>query len=689
VKGELILLTDAEARAELDKLGAAFRDDALAGLDALGLLPRAHQAGRDGIPCVALPLVLSATDATSPDTIDRARASLVPLVQLFTEVSAVSRETFVGVLRDWLDRHAVLGDLATLLPMLHADVRESLRGVARAEWRVRQALTALERLAGIDQPTLQLSADSLTGARKRLPTVPSLPSVPARADEAPDRSERWLAADDTTREAIAREIVRDERVDPWVAAVDATAPDQVVPLLLAVADAAEADDAQPELTLRALSMAWSRSDDDERLALGRRRVRLARDAGDTDAELEALEDLLPLTDSLERLTAIKRVAALLEDPLGRVEDATTCLVSAISSGTFDDEMVQKASRMLESARRWPVLLGVLRTAARAAHRPEQMGLLYRRIATVALHHLDDVDEAIALVREGMEATGGDARLASQLVDLAAAASDRAAERAGLEVLVAAGGDHPEARRVDRLLSVILDLGDTDAAVELVERLLALPERDAALDTVLDRRLPEVSEASGDVLARTRWLRRRAERETAPLEALRLWQQVAENEELLGVDPVERLATIEEAFGAAESGSVEPDDIAELYLISAGLQLELGQPSAAGARLARLGQGALRVTGAHDRIGAMIEAPGLGEGDDEMAFDALHGLVLASRDPDLLEAWARVAGDARRWSAATEALELAIDRLAGDEARSASVIRDLARMYERMNAPDEP
>ncbi len=654
-------------------LGLDVDAEVLRDLSQRGLLPAARDGWSALSPVILVTLMLG--------DMERAERDATTLVAAALDPAPARRAAARDVLERVIERLSVLGDLGTSLALFSDGALSTMRGAARVEWRLRQALAAWQ-----DAP----SARPARTSRHEATTVVSqtLPDPEAmRASQA-----TLPAPDPGSSQPLDRSTSRLPRMQPPRDANE-TIPDHRTTSEYHVAEAPK--------------VPWSELGEDVRAA----QVDSAARAGEvtglyealSDAGIDAGEAIAHTVAQAEALstTALHTLietahddrvyrAAVLE--MARREpdsaDVAQMLSDAIASRRHDERIVDEAVRVLESRGHIGELLDLLRQAADEAPDAAASRSYLRLMADIALRHLDCPEHAVTLLADGVAESGGDRDLLDRLVQLARALDEADAERRALQSLIDATPAVSSADRHElaRLLRLHVDVGDVAAFTALLERMIADEGFDMSGAADLDVVVDDGVGAGAPVTLGVAWLKRRTSSVDSASEAFRMWRAVVDRQEAAGIDAAEMLISVDMALTWAHESGVDAVETARLHDLASRLGRRTHHFDSAAYHAVRAAPPDEDRKALQRRLARLVDFEGDAQERERMA-DALRAAVFARGDAEIIEAFAAAARDVGLWSQTAAALERVAAMLPDDapQPRRAALIADIASAYEAINS----
>lgn len=514
------------------------------------------------------------------------------------------------------------------------------------------------------------------------------------------------------RELSQRSGKHQKRAEALGRAVELARDERVRVSLLIEAGEVRADllaDEAGAAELFARALASARASDEERLGVARRLEGLYEHLGRAAERLDVLDRLAALEEGEAKSAALARAASLAAS-LGDVDRALAAWETRLSSNATDAEAIDAVVDLLQRAERFPALANALRRRIQTTDDPSRRRADLVRIASLEERELGDVraaivswrgiDEAFGPSAESVDALGrllaSEARWDELEEHLAAAAAaetearrraellhrlgdvqrerldalDRAAEtyraalasdpshagaRAGLRAILERATDRAVlARCADTLAQAYRETDDWASLLEIVEHRVAAADDNATKAAVL--------------VEAAKLHEERADAPVSALSAIARAFPLTPKDASLEVELVRLAGRTDawpvaiDALGAAIAASADDDVRAATLRVQQGALLELRVNDLERALAAYLPVIAVFPESSEATEAVVRVAGQIGRWDD--AARALVEFARAQQriDGDVIDAFERVANERSAWDLATQAVEVAIERV---------------------------
>jgi len=406
---------------------------------------------------------------------------------------------------------------------------------------------------------------------------------------------------------------------------------------------------------------------------------------ESEGLLRALIEVAPDRDASAQATVRLGTALVAQS---RSSEALELYVEVVASRRHTHEVIERARALLSNERRFGELLDMLRLAAEDADSPREAVVYFRQMAEIATEHLDNADQALLILGEGVDATSDDG-LANQLADLARAVDDVEAELKALNTLTASEDTEIAWSALLRAARLLLERGDSTGARALFERVfegLQVPEAGwEELESVM-RGLRELDR---DPLLYIRWLKRRAAELNDPFETFTQWRTIVSEEMDAGVDKSQVLVSIDVALTWASDAGISEDDTADLHMLAARLKGADRRWESAAFHAVRGADTSLATRATIDETKALLGEIGQSrdvDADVEHILDTLQAPCMAADDAELPALFGRACIARERWRDAVAALERAVALADGKNANidKSQLFSELSIAYEKVN-----
>ena len=332
-----------------------------------------------------------------------------------------------------------------------------------------------------------------------------------------------------------------------------------------------------ELEIAALHDAFSVSGGGEKLRAGFALADAQRKDDRHAGEVRTLENMLAdVGPGDDRVAVVRRLAGVLAAQDGGKEDAIEHYTESIRAGEFDEKLVHALISLLRADDRVDDVIDTLVLAAQNSKADGERVSYFRQVAKTALDSIADDEQALGLIEQMVDASGGDAEVLVFMAARSRKAGDDLSEMAALEQAI-----HDDAISVDP--AVLMRLAELELArprgaaraAELVERVLDLAPLASDVEGVVTRVMPAVVDGTGRRDLDLRWTWSQAESADDEVEAFVLWSHVVALHETVGGEPEDRLHAVEAALAAAEDMNAPEKDRAGLQLSMARVKRLMG------------------------------------------------------------------------------------------------------------------